>query len=130
MGKREKFIGKWAKEGYAEGDPFIEFRVENGEIVKSGNYENLKLHSETTENGTHILHFSNLWPGKDETVLVEFQSHFVDKHHPETGTFINAQEFRLVDEKKLQHKLMGYRFDETDEKWIHFETEVMLHKIS
>lgn len=63
------------------------------EIAKSGNYENLKLHKETDEKTGNTFHFSHMWPGKDENVLLEFQSHFVEKSDPSVGTFINARLF-------------------------------------
>ena len=125
-----KFIGKWAKEGYREGEEFIEFTLEKGSIVKRGNYENLQLHKEADGQNSHTFHFSHMWPGKDENVLLEFQSHYVEKPDPSTGTFINAQEFRLLDDNKIQYKLMGYRLDAENEKWVHFENVIVLKKIS
>jgi hypothetical protein len=42
------------------------------------------------------------------------------------GNFVNAMEFEIVNENKLKHLIMGYRFDEVKDKWYNFKEKAYL----
>jgi hypothetical protein len=70
--------------------------------------------------------FGNSWTNEKGDKLFRFETQF--RSSLGKGIFVNAMEFTLTSEKSMEQKLMGYKFDEVNERWAHFSHTHSLKK--
>ncbi len=116
--------GKWAWEGEdpsqrhilfsREGYSIIFTLVMNGSVT--GRFDNLSINKSSSSGSCH---FCNNWMSRDGTRLFRFESQYSAEEND--SVFVNVSEFTLSDPNRMLQKLMGYRFDRENERWVPFE---------
>ncbi|HDP81264.1 MAG TPA: hypothetical protein ENN21_10530 [Spirochaetes bacterium] len=126
--------GKWSWEGIDPAERHLIFRKESGRMrlvpVLDGREMELPgLETAGTEGEGELSarFFGHLWESRDGNRFFRMEAEFLDGGEP--GTFVNVSEFTMIAPDRITQSLRGYRFDNEEERWVHFEKETLLRRI-